>query len=90
MIAVAHVDHPNEGPGVDYNRPTRYDGPDVASQAPLVNPSAGTQGDTGGGVNPRGPAVNPVEPTGSHGNAPFPDTTAADPPSKGPARPGPR
>lgn len=32
---------------------------DAADQAPLVNPSAGTQGAPGGGVNPMGPAPRP-------------------------------
>ena len=53
------LNHPADGPGVNYGPPPQYAGPDVPAQDPLVNPSAGTQGAPGGGVNPMGPAVVP-------------------------------
>lgn len=60
--------HPSEGPGVNYSMPPQYAGPDVPTQAPLVNPSAGNQGPVEQGmndVNPQGPVPQP----GSAGSA---------------------
>jgi hypothetical protein len=56
----------------------RYEGPAVAEQAPLINPSAGDQGPAEQGmadVNPQGPAPAPgtVGPTSDR--VVYPDTT---------------
>lgn len=76
----SHANHPSDGPGVAYGRPSQYDGPSVNELAPLVNPSAGDIGAPGGGANPRGPDVyNPGDlPNGERPNAPYPDTTVGN------------
>jgi hypothetical protein len=57
----------------------RYEGPDVPTQEPLVNPSAGTQGPPGGGVNPMGPAVQPGDRGPASDRVVYPDTTQGNP-----------
>lgn len=58
-IMMAPSNHPSDGPGVNYGTPAQYVGPDVPNQPALVNPSAGDQGPSGGGVNPMGATVSP-------------------------------
>lgn len=68
LASIPPSGHANDetGPGVNYGRPSRYDGPAVAEQAPMVNPSAGDIGPPGGGVNPMGASPQPGSvPTGS-------------------------
>lgn len=76
-LVFSQSNHPSSGPGVNYGRPSQYDGPDVPTQGANVNPSVeGANTTTGGGVNPRGEA--PHEGSGGpagRGNAPYPDTS---------------
>ena len=78
-VMLSPADHPADGPGVNYRTPPEYVGPDVPAQDPLVNPSVGNQGPTGGGVNPRGPDVyNPgmtPDSIASNRGQVYPDTT---------------
>jgi hypothetical protein len=56
----------------------RYEGPSVADQAAVVNPSAGTQGPTEQGladVNPTGPTFGPGDVPASDTRQVYPDTT---------------
>lgn len=73
--------HGSDGPGVDYSTPPQYYGPAAVEQAPLVNPSAGTQGPVEQGmadVNPQGPA--PRSGTGPVSDrVVYPDTTQGNP-----------
>lgn len=57
-----------------------YEGPSVPDQAPLINPSAGTQGEAGGGVNPMGAApVMGNSQTAHSDRQVFPDTSQGYP-----------
>lgn len=61
-VPLSPSNHPADGPGVNYGTPPQYYGPNVPNQAPLVNPSAGTQGPVEQGmndVNPQGAAPTP-------------------------------
>jgi hypothetical protein len=72
------MNHPSDGPGVNYGMPPQYAGPEVPEQAPLVNPSAGNQGPVESGmadVNPQGPAPHPGSVGPSSRGGVYPDTT---------------
>lgn len=77
-VMLSPLDHPADGPGVNYGVPAEYVGPDVSEQVPLINPSAGTQGPTEQGmanVNPQGPAPHPGSAGPASSRQVFPDTT---------------
>jgi hypothetical protein len=70
------ANHPSSGPGENYGTPSQYVGPSVPALAPNVNPSAeGANTETGGGVNPQGPAPHVGDSTAAGREGVYPDTT---------------
>lgn len=77
-VTLSTSNHPSDGPGVNYRTPSQYYGPDVPAQAPLVNPSGGTQGPVEQGmddVNPQGPAPHPGSVPATNTRQVYPDTS---------------